>query len=265
MRFEYSDGRMPNVMSKGATLYYLTYDQVGSLRAVSDSTGAIVKRIDYDSFGNILVDTNPTFTIPFGFAGGLHDRDIDLVHFGFRDYDPATGRWTAKDPIGFAGGDVDLYGYVDSVGKLITETNLYAYTSNNPINRTDPLGLYWGEDQVNWWNYESALPGPYGQPVSEWQNGSPTGWGDPMKYTEGSCGWEKTGERIAVGTAAGATAIAVAAGTGVIPNWSIGWKGGEITLTRPGAPTPDWRFNPTRMHYHRRPGIGNHRPWEGGW
>ena len=107
MRFEYSDGRMPNVMTKGSTAYYLTYDQVGSLRAVYDATGAIVKRMDYDSFGNIIADTNPTFTVPFGFAGGLDDRDIGLVHFGFRDYDPATGRWTAKDPIGFAGGDVE--------------------------------------------------------------------------------------------------------------------------------------------------------------
>ncbi|MCB9757829.1 MAG: RHS repeat-associated core domain-containing protein [Candidatus Omnitrophica bacterium] len=101
------------------------YDQVGSLRAVYDATGAIVKRIDYDSFGNIIADTNPTFTVPFGFAGGLDDRDIGLVHFGFRDYDPATGRWTAKDPIGFAGGDVDVYGYV----------------LNDPVNLIDPFGL----------------------------------------------------------------------------------------------------------------------------
>jgi RHS repeat-associated protein len=63
--------------------------------------------------------------IPFGFAGGLHDRDIGLVRFGYRDYDPDTGRWTAKDPIGFAGGDTDLYGYV----------------KNNPVNAVDPDGL----------------------------------------------------------------------------------------------------------------------------
>ncbi|MCB9772145.1 MAG: RHS repeat-associated core domain-containing protein [Candidatus Omnitrophica bacterium] len=225
MRFEYSDSRMPSVMTKDSATYYLSYDQVGSLRAVMSSTGATVKRIDYDSFGNILVDTAPTFSVPFGFAGGLHDRDVGLVRFGFRDYDPATGRWTAKDPIGFDGGDVDLYGYVDSVGKLISETNLYAYTGNDPINRIDPLGLYWGEDQFNWWFYESALPGPYGQPMSEWGSNGPTGWGDPMKYTEGSCGWEKTGERIAVGTAAGATAVAIAADYAGI---EIGKQGNNI-------------------------------------
>ena len=125
MRFEYADERMPVAMKMGGATYYLSYDQVGSLRLVADGSGNVVKRISYDSFGNILEDTNPSFTIPFGFAGGLHDRDTGLVRFGYRDYDPEVGRWTAKDPIGFAGGDTDLYGYV----------------LNNPVNLIDSLGL----------------------------------------------------------------------------------------------------------------------------
>jgi RHS repeat-associated protein len=124
MRFEYADGRMPVSMMRSDGTYYFTYDQVGSLRVVADSTGTSVKAIDYDSFGNIINDTGPSFEVPFGFAGGLHDRDTGLVRFCYRDYDPDIGRWTAKDPILFAGGDMDLYGYclndtvnlVDSLG-----------------------------------------------------------------------------------------------------------------------------------------------------
>jgi RHS repeat-associated protein len=111
MRFEYADARMPVAMTKGGITYYLTYDQVGSLRIVADASGNAVKRIDYDSFGNIINDTNPGFEVPFGFAGGLYDSDTGLVRFGFRDYDPNIGRWTAKDPILFLGGDPDFYGY----------------------------------------------------------------------------------------------------------------------------------------------------------
>ena len=52
------------------------------------------------------------FSVPIGFtegpAPGLPDPDHDLIHFGYRDYDPDTGRWTATDPIGLAGGDPDL-------------------------------------------------------------------------------------------------------------------------------------------------------------
>ncbi len=72
-----------------------------------------------------MTDTDPLFEIPFGFAGGLHDQHTGLVRFGYRDYDPDTGRWTAKDPILFAGGDTDLYGYV----------------LNDPVNLVDPWGL----------------------------------------------------------------------------------------------------------------------------
>jgi len=131
MRFEYADSRMPVAMTSGGATYYLTYDQVGSLKAVANSSGIVVKSLTYDSFGNIIGDTNPTFELPFGFAGGLHDRDTGLVRFGYRDYDPNVGRWTAKDPISFAGGDTDLYGYVQ----------------NNPLNFVDPWGLYWEYSQ----------------------------------------------------------------------------------------------------------------------
>ena len=125
MRFEYADDRMPMAVTTEGVTYYLAYDQVGSLRAVADSAGNVIKRSDYDSFGNIITDTNEAFKLPLGFGGGLHDRDTGLVRFGYRDYDPDIGRWTAKDPIFFAGSDTDLYGYV----------------LNDPINLIDPLGL----------------------------------------------------------------------------------------------------------------------------
>jgi RHS repeat-associated protein len=102
------------------------YDQVGSLRLVTDSDGQTVKQVDYDSFGGVISDSNPSFDLPFGFAGGLYDTATKLVRLGFRDYDPDTGRWTAKDPIFFSGGDMNLYGYC----------------LNDPLNRTDILGLF---------------------------------------------------------------------------------------------------------------------------
>ena len=108
---------MPISMTQDNETYYLHFDQVGTLRAVTDENQNIIKEITYDTFGNILQDTNREFKVPFGFAGGLHDRDTNLVHFGYREYDPLTGKWTAKDPIDFSGGDSNLYGYVlgDSV------------------------------------------------------------------------------------------------------------------------------------------------------
>jgi RHS repeat-associated protein len=102
----------PGTENRQPGTYRLISDHLGSVRLVIDTTtGAIAQRIDYDEFGNVLADTTPGFQ-PFGFAGGLYDTDTGLVLFGVRDYDPGTGRWTAKDPIRFGGGDTNLYGYV---------------------------------------------------------------------------------------------------------------------------------------------------------
>jgi RHS repeat-associated protein len=105
--------------------YRLVTDHLGSPRLViNTTTGAVVQRMEYDEFGRVLVDTQPGFQ-PFGFAGGLYDRDTGLVRFGARDHDPATGRWTASDPIDFRGGDA----------------NLMAYALGDPVNLSDPTGL----------------------------------------------------------------------------------------------------------------------------
>ncbi len=104
----------------------MNYDQVGTLRAVSKEDGTIVKRVEYDAFGNVLSDSNKTLRVPFGFAGGLYDPDTKLTRFEYRDYDAETGKWTAKDPIGFDGGDANLHGYV----------------LQGPVDLVDPVGEF---------------------------------------------------------------------------------------------------------------------------
>lgn len=97
--FHYAaDTRLPASVTIGDTEYSLEYDQIGSLKAVVTSNGNVVKAIQYGPFGNILWDSNPGLRLPLGFAGGLWDPDAGLVRFGWRDYDPDTGRWTAPIP-----------------------------------------------------------------------------------------------------------------------------------------------------------------------
>jgi RHS repeat-associated protein len=126
--FDYGDGeRLPSAMRReDGAVFTLHYDQVGSLRVVADVDGDVIKEILFDPFGGIIEDTIPGFRVPLGFAGGLHDRDMGLVRFGWRDYDTFTGRWTAPDPIGDKGGDPDWYGYC----------------LDDPVNGVDPLGLF---------------------------------------------------------------------------------------------------------------------------
>ncbi len=126
-RFVYaSRAHVPDFMIQGGATYAFVTDHLGSVRYVADtSDGSIAQRIEYDAFGQVLSDSSPGFQ-PFGFAGGLYDSDTGLVRFGVRDYDPSVGRWTARDPIGFGGG----------------QANLFVYVNNSPQDHIDPTGLF---------------------------------------------------------------------------------------------------------------------------
>jgi RHS repeat-associated protein len=122
----YDEGGFLFAMERGGERYYIATDQVGSPRIVTDAAGNVVKTLRYTAWGVTVEDSAPEFELPFGFAGGLADEATGLVRFGFRDYDPASGRWTARDPLLFGGG----------------QANLYAYSANDPVNLRDPLGLF---------------------------------------------------------------------------------------------------------------------------
>ncbi len=136
-RFVYgSSPIVPDYMVKGGVTYRILSDHLGSPRSVVDTaTGAVVQRMDYDEFGNVIGDTNPGFQ-PFGFAGGLYDLHTKLTRFGTRDYDAEGGRWTVKDVLRFAAGDTNLYGYaladplnfVDPDGKELAALTVIAVT-----------------------------------------------------------------------------------------------------------------------------------------
>ncbi len=121
---------------RNGVTYRIVTDNQGSVRLVVNAeTGDVAQRLDYDSFGRVLRDTNPGFQ-PFGFQGGLYDPDTGLVEFGCRWYDAETGRWISKDPILLEGG-----------------WNVYAFCDNDPVNRMDPSGLY------SFWQWTSQVIG----------------------------------------------------------------------------------------------------------
>ncbi|MBS0653377.1 MAG: RHS repeat-associated core domain-containing protein, partial [Verrucomicrobia bacterium] len=108
-------------------------DLQGNIAALVSLNGSISERYQYSSFGEQT--TSAQFTNPWRFASKRHD-ETNLVYFGRRYYDPASGRWLNSDPIGFEGG-INLYAFVQN--NPLTHCDLYGLIINPPVISLPPL------------------------------------------------------------------------------------------------------------------------------
>jgi RHS repeat-associated protein len=110
--------------------YCYHFNGTGSTVAITDMSQAVVNSYAYDPFGQIL-GQQEAITQPFKFVGqyGVMAEPNGLYYMRARYYDPSVGRFISEDPLGFGGGDV----------------NLFAYARNNPVSRIDPFGLKPGD------------------------------------------------------------------------------------------------------------------------
>ena len=111
----------------GATYYPLT-DIQGTVWGYIDSQNNVVARWQYDAWGNVVdeeiaSDAAALASLRYRFQDREWSAATGLVNFRMRWYDPETGRWLSKDPIGLSGG-----------------LNLYAFCEDNPICKCDPFG-----------------------------------------------------------------------------------------------------------------------------
>ena len=133
--------------------YRLITDHLGSPRlVVNAATGAVVQRMDYDAWGNVLLDDNPEFQ-PFGFAGGVYDRDTRLVRFGARNYEAGVGRWSSKDTEISGSSGLNQYAY--AFGGSV---NWRDWNGKAPASGLIPPGYTGGNFGLEW--ADAAFGGP---------------------------------------------------------------------------------------------------------
>jgi RHS repeat-associated protein len=108
------------------TTSYYHVDAQGSVRAISDDSGAIVIRHDYYTFGE---DAQPLTGDPLRYAGKELDPETAQEYFGARYYRNVWGRFGTVDPI-----------YSSAAVTDPQQWNRYAYARNNPLKFSDPLG-----------------------------------------------------------------------------------------------------------------------------
>jgi len=108
--------------------YYYLLDGLGSVVAVTGSTGAVVSTYKYDPYGK-QTSTTGTIANPWRFAGQYYDATTGLYKMGQRYYNPANARWTQQDPIRQIADQ--------------RQSDRYPYAGDDPINITDPNGTFW--------------------------------------------------------------------------------------------------------------------------
>ncbi|MFZ0870723.1 MAG: RHS repeat-associated core domain-containing protein, partial [Rhodanobacter sp.] len=110
-----------------STVNYVTADQLGTPRAVSNNTGTVIWRWSYQDnpFGEQQPTSSTGYVLNLRYPGQYYDAESGTNYNVFRTYEPATGRYLQSDPIGLAGG-----------------VSTYAYVGGNPISNFDASGLY---------------------------------------------------------------------------------------------------------------------------
>ena len=114
----------PISMTRNGRTYTYHRDALGSITHITDESGLVVQRYEYDSYGNVVSALDPNFNQPYAYTSREFDSDIGLYYYRARYYDPRIGRFISEDPIHFLGG-----------------INFYRYVGDNPASYTDPLGL----------------------------------------------------------------------------------------------------------------------------
>ena len=111
------------LISQSPIPYFPLFDGNGNITAWIDASGSVIATQRYDAYGNLIQQTG-TAPSNYGFSTKPQEKVTGLLYYGYRYYDPATGRWPSRDPIGERGGK-----------------NLYGFVVNNSVSQIDILGL----------------------------------------------------------------------------------------------------------------------------
>jgi RHS repeat-associated protein len=118
-------GQVVAKVSAAGAVSWLVADYLGSIRLITDATGAVQDTLAYYAYGNLVSESSPGNGDADKYAGYRWDGNVSFYGTDWRWYDPLSARWMQEDPIGFGAGD----------------SNLDRYVGNSPTNAVDPSGL----------------------------------------------------------------------------------------------------------------------------
>jgi RHS repeat-associated protein len=210
----------------GNALYY-AQDQLGSVRDVLGlQTGRTVASFDYDPYGSIT-STRGSVLPDFRYAHLFYEQNSGLYLAEHRAYDPRTGQWLSRDPIGEAGSAINLYGYVkEDPVYAIDPSGLDLYYCGGSVGYGIPGSPYGGQFSVGF-GFDTSTGNVFGYSSAGWGISTPGGSGSLyLGYFNGTLGqFSGPGYQVSGGAEGVYGGLTTAGGTG----------GGELGVGTPGA------------------------------
>jgi len=124
-------------MTTAAGTYYYSQDGLGSVRTLTDSTGAAVNSYDFLAFGGAhQPGTSVTVEQRYTYTGREKNPESALMYYRYRQYDPRVGRFGARDP--FASTYLAMVAFEK---RRTLPEHVYVYVSGSPVRLHDIFGL----------------------------------------------------------------------------------------------------------------------------
>jgi RHS repeat-associated protein len=127
----------------GSGVQFPVYDGNGNVTAlVSATAGVVTANYEYGPFGEVIRATGPMAKLnPFRFSSKYNDDETDLLYYGYRYYNPSTGRWLSRDPILEYAFTENLKSVPSSYVDDADDGNEYLFVRNNALSSYDAFGL----------------------------------------------------------------------------------------------------------------------------
>lgn len=141
------EGDLYGFIRNGTDIYFYEKSKTGDILAIYNDTG-VVANYTYDDYGNIIsiYEDNEVirFLNPFYYRSYFFDRETNMYYLLSRNYVPEWGRFLNADAF-----------FSTGVGSY--DVNMFAYCSNNPVNKSDPYGYWDKDDHHRDWSKNLAL------------------------------------------------------------------------------------------------------------
>ena len=134
--------------------FYPTFDGNGNVSEYLDKEGVQVAHFEYDPFGQVVYSTGSPGLFTYRFSTKPQDYETGFYYYGYRYYDPLTGRWPSRDPMGEEGGE-DLYGFVGNDG--VNALDMLGRANTREGHYNEPALLFEYDERTSKFKYIDSL------------------------------------------------------------------------------------------------------------